>query len=260
MAKAYTYRTHIAIASCLVLIIFLAWPSNRSGPRDHQRAVGLQQTDNKWVARRAVVETTSTATLTTSVSDGSSSSGTGSVSTAATTASSAATTTTSSSSSAASSHATVSAGLAAKVSDLRTLADQTLHAILNARNTVSRAELDKLLATVPPKHQTLRFPVCNGFANQRLSVVYGVLLAYRLGRTPVLPVLVRNGIQRNDAAVTASGTNKEPFEAVYDINFFLYEMAKAGIRVLENHGEEGGGEEARKALRWRLPGTALALL
>ena len=45
--------------------------------------------------------------------------------------------------------------------------------------------------------------MCNGFANQRLSVVYGVLLAHRLGRSPVLPVLMRDGIQRDDKTVTA---------------------------------------------------------
>ncbi|EFJ43295.1 hypothetical protein VOLCADRAFT_106875 [Volvox carteri f. nagariensis] len=113
--------------------------------------------------------------------------------------------------------------------------EQDLQRILKNRFSPSRDDLAQLLQTLPPKSQTLRFKVCNGFANQRLSIVYGVLLAQRLGRTPVLPVLLRDGIQRTDATVIAHGANKVPFEDVYDLTFFLYELAKAGIRILEPH-------------------------
>ncbi|GIL48600.1 hypothetical protein Vafri_5079 [Volvox africanus] len=110
-----------------------------------------------------------------------------------------------------------------------------LQRLLKNRFLPSRDDLSKLLENLPPKQQTLRFKVCNGFANQRLSVVYGVLLAQRLGRTPVLPVLMRDGVQRSDATVLAHGANKVSFEDVYDLTFFLYELAKAGIRMLEPH-------------------------
>ncbi|KAG2487834.1 hypothetical protein HYH03_013551 [Edaphochlamys debaryana] len=85
---------------------------------------------------------------------------------------------------------------------------------------------------IAPTQRTLRFEVCNGFANQRLSVVYGIMLAVRLNRVPVLPVLVRDGIQRTDAAVTANGDRAVSFDQVYDAAYFLSEMAKSGVRVL----------------------------
>ncbi|KAG2452983.1 hypothetical protein HYH02_002320 [Chlamydomonas schloesseri] len=126
--------------------------------------------------------------------------------------------------------------IAAKVThDLRSLAEQGLHAMISSRPGPTREQLTDMLANVPPKHHTMRFQVCNGFANQRLSVVYGVLLAHRLGRSPVLPVLMRDGIQRDDKTVTAQGSNKVAFEEVYDLQYFLHQMAKAGVRVLEPH-------------------------
>eukprot|EP00198_Chlamydomonas_reinhardtii_P011415 XP_001700752.1 predicted protein [Chlamydomonas reinhardtii] len=75
-----------------------------------------------------------------------------------------------------------------------------------------------------PVNKTLRFPVCNGFANQRLSILYGVVLAKRLGRAAVLPVLVDNGLQRGDAAI--------PFEEMYDLPHFIASMAGVGVRLL----------------------------
>ncbi|KAG2430860.1 hypothetical protein HXX76_009834 [Chlamydomonas incerta] len=81
-------------------------------------------------------------------------------------------------------------------------------------------------------NKTLRFPVCNGFANQRLSILYGVVLAKRLGRAAVLPVLVDNGLQRGDSAVLATANNQIPFEEMYDLPHFLTSMAGAGVRVL----------------------------
>ncbi len=49
--------------------------------------------------------------------------------------------------------------------------------------------------------------MCNGFTNQRLAIVYGALLARRTSRAIVLPDLIDNGLQRSDAAVTASEGN-----------------------------------------------------
>ena len=50
--------------------------------------------------------------------------------------------------------------------------------------------------------------MCNGYANQRLAVLYGIMLARRLGRSAVLPVLIDNGLQRSDTNVLASGDNQ----------------------------------------------------
>lgn len=49
--------------------------------------------------------------------------------------------------------------------------------------------------------QTLRFKVCNGFANQRLAVVYGMLVAAKTGRSPVVPVLIGEGTQNTTQEV-----------------------------------------------------------
>ncbi len=81
-------------------------------------------------------------------------------------------------------------------------------------------ELTQLLSAMPPVNQTLRFTVCNGFANQRLSVVYGMMLAKRLNRSVVLPELLTDGLQRTTADVAANGTNSVPFGKVYDELYF----------------------------------------
>jgi hypothetical protein len=63
-------------------------------------------------------------------------------------------------------------------------------------------------ASMPPANRTLRFDVCNGFANQRLSLLYAVLYTVRLQRALVLPVLVENGLQRSDANILATEANQ----------------------------------------------------
>ncbi|KXZ50966.1 hypothetical protein GPECTOR_14g21 [Gonium pectorale] len=96
----------------------------------------------------------------------------------------------------------------------------------------AETELPVALPALQPGNRTLRFAVCNGYANQRLSVLYGTLLAKRLGRSAVLPVLVDNGLQRTDDAVLASGDNQVPFGDMYDQPYFIRTMAAAGVRVL----------------------------
>ncbi|GFR48373.1 hypothetical protein Agub_g10263 [Astrephomene gubernaculifera] len=88
------------------------------------------------------------------------------------------------------------------------------------------------LLELPSSSRTLRFPVCNGFANQRLSMVYGIILAKRLGRAAVLPVLVDNGLQRTDSNVLVSDSNKIAFEEMYDLPYFNKTMTNAGVRLL----------------------------
>ena len=81
--------------------------------------------------------------------------------------------------------------------------------------------------------KTLRFQVCNGFANQRLSILYGMLLGIKLGRTVVLPTLVSEGTQHNtDFQVLAGPQNAAQFGDFYDTAFFIKTMAKQGLRVL----------------------------
>lgn len=79
------------------------------------------------------------------------------------------------------------------------------------------------VATAPPPpplptNFTLHFPVCNGFANQRLSILYGVLLAKRLNRAAVLPMLIDNGLQRSGSSVLAGEGNQVRVHGVTSTN------------------------------------------
>lgn len=82
--------------------------------------------------------------------------------------------------------------------------------------------------------RTLQFKVCNGFTNQRLSLVYGILLAVKTGRSPVLPCLLSNGMQLTAATIStgASNTTCEAFHSFYDEQFFVRQMHEAGVHVL----------------------------
>jgi GDP-fucose protein O-fucosyltransferase len=82
----------------------------------------------------------------------------------------------------------------------------------------------------------LEFDVCNGFSNQKLSIVYAAALARRHGRHLVLPSLVRDGTQKYAGAtaadVTATGNNSLPFEAMFDVRVFTDALHKHGLRVV----------------------------
>lgn len=67
---------------------------------------------------------------------------------------------------------------------------------------------------------TLRFEVCNGFANQRLALVYGILLAHLLGRTAVLPSVLTNGTQVSDDWVAGDASTTVPLSKMYDAQVF----------------------------------------
>eukprot|EP00798_Chlamydomonas_sp_ICE-L_P015288 gene15288-21372_t len=82
--------------------------------------------------------------------------------------------------------------------------------------------------------RTLRFKVCNGYANQRLSLVYGVLLAIKTGRSPVLPFMVADGTQMNMATVLAGVNNRAYFSDMYDEDYFVQRMAKFGVKVISD--------------------------
>lgn len=64
--------------------------------------------------------------------------------------------------------------------------------------------------------RTLRFEVCNGFANQRLALVYGILLAHLLGRAAVLPSVLTNGTQASDEWVAGDANSTSPLSNMYD--------------------------------------------
>ncbi|GLC41858.1 hypothetical protein PLESTM_001258700 [Pleodorina starrii] len=215
--RARTYRVHLLVSAILLGLLYLTWP-RPSGLRPIRTSDPAVALGNKWGGGVGAGE------------------GSGSSSTSASTSLRRKGLAEHKAAAAAAAVSSTAPSFTTKVrQEIHHLAEQSLQAILRTRFSPSRDDLARLLQSLPPKQQTLRFKVCNGFANQRLSVVYGVLLALRLGRTPVLPVLMRDGIQRTDATVTAHGANKVPFEEVYDLNYFLFKLAGAGIRLLEPH-------------------------
>ena len=81
--------------------------------------------------------------------------------------------------------------------------------------------------------KTLAFEVCNGMANQRLALLYGILLAFELGRTPVLPDFILSGVQMSDAQALGDSTNSVKMSYLYDVEHFITSMATMGIEVLD---------------------------
>ena len=115
--------------------------------------------------------------------------------------------------------------------------------------------------------RTLSFQVCNGFANQRLALAYGLAIARRLGRAAVLPDLLLDGTQLSDRdALAADGRATAPFEGFYDAGA-LREAARAhGLRVLtrEEHaalapdaGDSGADGAANPAATARVSLAAM---
>ncbi|PSC70561.1 Glycosyl transferase family 8 [Micractinium conductrix] len=78
---------------------------------------------------------------------------------------------------------------------------------------------------------TLSFQVCNGFANQRVAVLSGVLIAAQLNRTVVLPRLLLNGTQPTAAEVNERVTGSVPFGNMFDVKLFADRMAARGVRT-----------------------------
>ncbi|GBF93895.1 hypothetical protein Rsub_06894 [Raphidocelis subcapitata] len=81
--------------------------------------------------------------------------------------------------------------------------------------------------------RTLSFSVCNGFANQRLSLVFGLVIAKQLGRVVVLPQMLLNGMQTSDENREASDTpSSTPFEEFYDLQALRAALAPFHMRLL----------------------------
>eukprot|EP00798_Chlamydomonas_sp_ICE-L_P023584 gene23584-9112_t len=84
------------------------------------------------------------------------------------------------------------------------------------------------------QHQmTLKFEVCNGMSNQRLSVVYGIILASELGRVPVIPGVILSGVQWSSKATEAVDKSVH-MEELYDVEYFKYTLDSVGIEVLDS--------------------------
>lgn len=66
---------------------------------------------------------------------------------------------------------------------------------------------------------TLDIETCNGFVNQRLSILYGLVIAKKTRRAVYLPMLRLNGRQFVDESSAAS--NVVPFSKFYDADHFI---------------------------------------
>lgn len=87
--------------------------------------------------------------------------------------------------------------------------------------------------------RTLSFAVCNGMPNQRLALVYGVLMALELGRVPVLPSLLSSvtRLQGEEEAEPAS-PQETPMSQLYDTQHLILALGGLGIEVLEHSAME----------------------
>lgn len=94
-----------------------------------------------------------------------------------------------------------------------------------SKSNIAQAEVLKPL-------RTLRFEVCNSYTNQRLALVFGILLANVTSRTPVLPHFLFNVDQfSGDDVTTAEDTVL--MEEVYDTDGFLEGvLRRTGVRIL----------------------------
>ncbi|KAL4447483.1 hypothetical protein ABPG75_004702 [Micractinium tetrahymenae] len=78
---------------------------------------------------------------------------------------------------------------------------------------------------------TLSFQVCNGFANQRAALISGIVLAAQLNRTVILPRLLLNGTQPDEAEVNEKTSGSIPFGDMFDVGIFTQRLAARGVRV-----------------------------
>lgn len=79
-----------------------------------------------------------------------------------------------------------------------------------------------LLVNTLPVSPTLDIETCHGYINQRLSILYGLMLAHISNSPMYLPKLILNGRQYvEDSPFTF---NTVPFGHFYDVNHFITTM------------------------------------
>ncbi len=81
--------------------------------------------------------------------------------------------------------------------------------------------------------KTLSFDTCYGMANQRLSILYGVLAAVELGRTVVIPKLMVAAGDTLPGNVQPA-TTFIPYDVIYDQDAFVQALAAVGVDALRD--------------------------
>ena len=98
------------------------------------------------------------------------------------------------------------------------------------------AQLDPVGHVVFFPRRFLSFQACNGFANQRLSIIYAVIIAKETGRSLYLPRLLLDGTQHDTSqAVTLLNSKATRFSTFYDVDVFVKGMNSAGVQVLDDY-------------------------
>ncbi|BDA51623.1 hypothetical protein COCOBI_19-1790 [Coccomyxa sp. Obi] len=107
----------------------------------------------------------------------------------------------------------------------------------NASLAARRAHPDQTArSTQRGPHQpssTLQFSTCNGFANQRLAIVYAVVMAKASHRSLVVPSLLLNGAQLSEGMhLSGNDASSVPFENIYDMTAFGEALESLGVTVV----------------------------
>ena len=70
-----------------------------------------------------------------------------------------------------------------------------------------------------------KFETCEGFANQRIAIIHGVLIGHLMGRTILLPTL--------SSSYNSSISRTLPFDYMYDVHYFRKSLKALGISTSE---------------------------
>eukprot|EP01023_Acetabularia_acetabulum_P061550 TRINITY_DN7449_c1_g1_i1.p1 TRINITY_DN7449_c1_g1~~TRINITY_DN7449_c1_g1_i1.p1 ORF type:complete len:205 (-),score=34.20 TRINITY_DN7449_c1_g1_i1:57-671(-) len=78
------------------------------------------------------------------------------------------------------------------------------------------------------------FKACNGFANQRISIVYGILIAINLRKSLVLPRLPLDGTQKTGKInIDSNYGASDKFSLVYDLNQLQNYLSGFNLEIWE---------------------------
>lgn len=95
-----------------------------------------------------------------------------------------------------------------------------------------------LLRSIDDTH-TLQFDVCNGFTNQRIALMSGLVLAADTNRSVVLPDWLLRGYMPDAVEyVTADDGNSVPFSSWFDEEVFVEALAAHGVSVAASKAPE----------------------
>ncbi|KAI7846355.1 hypothetical protein COHA_000192 [Chlorella ohadii] len=112
-----------------------------------------------------------------------------------------------------------------------TLPAGSLHATTSARATAGLVPLDEA--------RTLQFDLCNGFTNQRIALLSGLVLAAELNRSVVLPDFLLDGYQPDAKEwITVDKAQVEPFGVWFDQAAFVQALNEHGMQVAEGAAAE----------------------